>query len=287
MSQPVAKRALSNKEEKPAVSNEHIKKRFRSRELAALGLVTDSSATIDICQQLRTTSLCMNRILGEPALGRHVRGYYVGVIMGDVLDRLVEIRRELESRGRVKAGLVDELVGYMEYYADSLDFMTEAMTTMMSFGQGNCAPRLRYVVLRVLPHFLQTTCKHVTELGVLFFRFVWETLRSPDFNPSGQLRHFTGGWYTQFMVTLVNGGAVLLLIRMAHNIQPYLEHSTRDRCPLSAAYDAILEPIWEILDFDSSRSSKILSRELRRQLEEAKRIISAERDLLSDSDSDL
>ena len=59
----------------------------------------------------------MNRILGEPALGRHIRGYYAGVVKADVLERLVEIRTKLARCRTINtcvAELEDELVGYIE-----------------------------------------------------------------------------------------------------------------------------------------------------------------------------
>ena len=98
MSEPVAMHSLPNKKTEKdfaAISDAPISTRLKP-EVSFYDPFPGRKPEprvppIDICQQLRTTSLCMNRILGEPALGRHVRSFYVGVVMDDVQNRLVEI----------------------------------------------------------------------------------------------------------------------------------------------------------------------------------------------------
>ena len=84
------------------------------------------------------------------------------------------------------------------------------------------------------------------ELGILFIRFVWDTMDDPftfSIEPVGAV---IARWHSQCKVILVNGGAVGLLVRMARNIQSYLEHSVSNDYPRSKAYRA-LEGLMEVL----------------------------------------
>ena len=205
----------------------------------------------------------MNRLLGEPALGRHVREYYQGVVMDDVQERMVDIKYLLTGRERVnKRKLVNELVGYMEYYADNLDFMTEAVKFMSSFRyNGNVWPLVRHnTLLRVLPFILQATCNHTAELGLFFCRLIWDTFDdSRTYIPEKRSRFLL----TQVLAMLVNGGAVPVLVRMAHDMEPYLEHLPDDPYDVAEAYAAMRGLMWDIsvlLPRDGS------SRNLRSQL---------------------
>ena len=122
-------------------------------------------------------------------------------------------------------------------------------------------------MLRVLPFILQATCNHPTELGLLFCRLVWETFdESRTYIPE----HRSRSLLTQVLAMLVNGCAVPVLVRMARNMQPYLEHLPDDDCNIAEAYEAIGGLMWDISVFLPRDGS---SRNLRSELGEAIHIL--------------
>jgi hypothetical protein len=142
--------------------------------------------TIDIPKRVRITSLCLNRNLQAPEMARMVQGYYKGVLMDDVLERVKGI-------GGLFAGstidrptthdhtLFQELDSYLHYYSTNVEFMSESINLFASVIRTCVSLFTRQeIVTHVLDVLVHTMRDNLPKLGRQFVSFLHKGFDQDD-----------------------------------------------------------------------------------------------------------
>jgi hypothetical protein len=139
-------------------------------------------APMDVAEHLRTTALCMNRILKEPGISRMIVGYHKYLLMGDVELRISKLANTLIEMKRVTrrtTDLLTEMASYLPYFCSD----------ELVFGEGFCSALLTIALNNsilgpliaecVLVDVLVIAARPTNSVKHLFFR-LFGTLMYPD-----------------------------------------------------------------------------------------------------------
>ena len=174
-------------------------------------------------QQTRVLSLCLNRVLQEPGVSKLVQGYYKGVLEAEVWDRIQSVAAELRAADEVNErvyAMYQELLAYMEYYADHVVFVTKVMNLMGSMT-GRVPTIHKGLIMTVFDGILASTSHHPHQLLKPFFTFVLQQLDRSN------LSGWVNGRYTQrsssFCEHLESSGALHFMLHVGHHIGSYTD----------------------------------------------------------------
>jgi hypothetical protein len=142
-----------------------------------------SDAPIDVPEQLRTTALCINRILTEPGITRIILSFYKDGLTHDVLRRMAEITQDLIAMKRATrraSSLVNEMVSYTENDSIGSDLFDDVCLFLLHAVE--CDPVLGQVVAEyALLDLLDILSKGAESTGDWIFQLLREVI-SPAAN---------------------------------------------------------------------------------------------------------
>jgi hypothetical protein len=187
---------------------------------------------IDIQRQIRTMSLCINRILQEPGLTRVIDSYYKNLLWNDVWDRIEYIISEFHNINELDdytRALIAELNNYLEYYLDHTWIMSSAMVALAKGSWSD--PQVRAtVVMTYFDVFLRATQAHTHDLVFCFVQYLHGNFNDPDVESRDTTGPFTE-WSVRFFERIFESAAMELVLHMVDNVDTYCHLSNYQLLP--------------------------------------------------------
>ena len=182
----------------------------------------DCNRPVDSQARLRTTRLCLNRILEEPNVASIIGSYYKGILADDAWMRMSYILQQLREAEYLNAYMQDriqELNGYLEYYFDHTWIMTMVMVVLARSQWSS--PKVRAtVVMALFDVFYRATQAHRTENVLCYVQFLHGNFDDPDTESRDTTGPFTD-WNVTFFERLFDSRAMELALHMAEHAETY------------------------------------------------------------------
>jgi hypothetical protein len=182
--------------------------------------ILELSNPIDTPKQVRTLSLCLNRILNEPGLVAKIQGYYKGIVMSDAWFRFSAIDDVLRDE-RTRAdnpqttALIVELNSLMQYYINSVGFILMS-SYLLCHSSGFERTIRETVICSTTSIIVQATRSQSDALSIPFMFFVDKNLDGPCIVPENGLSPVQfPAWSAYFIGLLIRTGGLELIIDLA------------------------------------------------------------------------
>jgi hypothetical protein len=192
-----------------------------------------SDRPIDISNQIRTTTLCLNRIFQEQGLTHLILEFYQGVIMIDVINQMqancMVLVRSTEITHLTET-LTQQVLNYVQYYSECPLFVYMTLKILsanmeaVEVDDNSVRQKLAAALFDLL---VRATREQTRELGPTFVIFVFNLIDAPKPNLEFENIGHTE-WNIRFFEKLLQPEASDLFLDMVHNRNEYFVHEGED-----------------------------------------------------------